>query len=143
RLPARPVLEDRVSRLGVQYPDQPVPDHACSGDWLLRGLPQVGADRAQRAGLSLQLGRPGGCEVLIRPDGQTTESPGIARGFFVARHGRPAARCGSLPELWVERVAHGGLDIMTLTLKPLHPVFAAEATGLDLSKPISRADACE
>ena len=32
---------------------------------------------------------------------------------------------------------------MTLTLKPLHPVFAAEATGLDLTRPISRADACE
>ena len=32
---------------------------------------------------------------------------------------------------------------MTLTLKPLHPVFVAEATGLDLTKPISRADACE
>ena len=32
---------------------------------------------------------------------------------------------------------------MTLILKPLHPVFVAEATGLDLTKPISRADACE
>src|SRR6201985_3876479 len=32
---------------------------------------------------------------------------------------------------------------MRLTLNPLHPVFAAEATGLDLTKPISRADACE
>jgi len=32
---------------------------------------------------------------------------------------------------------------MTLTLKPLHPVFVAEATGLDLTRPISRADACE
>jgi len=32
---------------------------------------------------------------------------------------------------------------MGLTLKPLHPVFVAEATGLDLTKPISRADACE
>lgn len=32
---------------------------------------------------------------------------------------------------------------MTLTLKPLHPVFVVEATGLDLTKPISRADACE
>jgi alpha-ketoglutarate-dependent 2,4-dichlorophenoxyacetate dioxygenase len=32
---------------------------------------------------------------------------------------------------------------MTLELKPLHPVFVAEATGLDLTKPISRADACE
>ena len=32
---------------------------------------------------------------------------------------------------------------MTLNLKPLHPVFVAEATGLDLTKPISRADACE
>jgi alpha-ketoglutarate-dependent 2,4-dichlorophenoxyacetate dioxygenase len=31
---------------------------------------------------------------------------------------------------------------MTLVLKPLHPVFVAEATGLDLTKPISRADAC-
>src|SRR6516162_2357593 len=39
--------------------------------------------------------------------------------------------------------AQGGLDIMTLILKPLHPVFVAEATGLDLTKPISRADACE
>jgi alpha-ketoglutarate-dependent 2,4-dichlorophenoxyacetate dioxygenase len=36
----------------------------------------------------------------------------------------------------------GELDIMTLALKPLHPVFAAEASGLDLTKPISRADAC-
>jgi alpha-ketoglutarate-dependent 2,4-dichlorophenoxyacetate dioxygenase len=32
---------------------------------------------------------------------------------------------------------------MALTLKPLHPVFVAEASGLDLTKPISRADACE
>src|SRR5215475_7029658 len=32
---------------------------------------------------------------------------------------------------------------MTLILKPLHPVFVAEAPGLDLTKPISRADACE
>jgi alpha-ketoglutarate-dependent 2,4-dichlorophenoxyacetate dioxygenase len=32
---------------------------------------------------------------------------------------------------------------MTLTLKPLHPVFVAEASGLDLTRPISRADACE
>jgi alpha-ketoglutarate-dependent 2,4-dichlorophenoxyacetate dioxygenase len=32
---------------------------------------------------------------------------------------------------------------MTLGLKPLHPVFVAEATGLDLTRPISRADACE
>ena len=31
---------------------------------------------------------------------------------------------------------------MTLILKPLHPVFVAEASGLDLTKPISRADAC-
>ncbi|MBN9487882.1 MAG: TauD/TfdA family dioxygenase [Alphaproteobacteria bacterium] len=31
---------------------------------------------------------------------------------------------------------------MTLTLKPLHPVFAAEASGLDLRQPITRADAC-
>src|SRR5271155_4938123 len=39
--------------------------------------------------------------------------------------------------------ARGGLDIMALILTPLHPVFVAEATGLDLTKPISRADACE
>src|SRR3954453_14191882 len=32
---------------------------------------------------------------------------------------------------------------MTLILKPLHPVFVAEVTELDLTKPISRADACE
>ena len=32
---------------------------------------------------------------------------------------------------------------MTLTLKPLHPVFVAEASGLDLTKPISRLDACK
>ena len=32
---------------------------------------------------------------------------------------------------------------MKLILKPLYPVFVAEATGLDLTKPISRADACE
>ena len=32
---------------------------------------------------------------------------------------------------------------MMLKLKPLHPVFVAEATGLDLTMPISRADACE
>lgn len=31
---------------------------------------------------------------------------------------------------------------MPLTLKPLHPVFAAEASGLDLTRPISRAEAC-
>jgi len=31
---------------------------------------------------------------------------------------------------------------MTLRLEPLHPIFAAAARGLDLSKPISRADAC-
>ena len=31
---------------------------------------------------------------------------------------------------------------MTLMLKPLHPVFVAEASGLDLTKPILRADAC-
>ena len=37
----------------------------------------------------------------------------------------------------------GELDIMTLILNPLHPVFVAEATGLDLTRPISRADACE
>ena len=30
---------------------------------------------------------------------------------------------------------------MTLRLKPLHPIFAAEARGLNLTKPISRADA--
>jgi hypothetical protein len=36
--------------------------------------------------------------------------------------------------------AQGGLDIMTLKLKPLHPVFVAEATGLDLTKLISRGD---
>jgi len=32
---------------------------------------------------------------------------------------------------------------MSLALKPLHPVFVAEATGLDLTQPLSRADACE
>src|SRR5262245_6197067 len=32
--------------------------------------------------------------------------------------------------------------VMTLMLKPLHPVFVAEASGLDLSRPISRDDAC-
>ena len=32
---------------------------------------------------------------------------------------------------------------MTLILKPLHPIFVAEATGLDLTKSISRAVACE
>src|SRR6185312_537656 len=37
----------------------------------------------------------------------------------------------------------GELDIMTLILKPLHPVFVAEATGLDRTKRISREDACE
>jgi alpha-ketoglutarate-dependent 2,4-dichlorophenoxyacetate dioxygenase len=31
---------------------------------------------------------------------------------------------------------------MTLMLKALHPVFVAEASGIDLSGPISRADAC-
>ena len=31
---------------------------------------------------------------------------------------------------------------MALTLKPLHPVFVAEASGLDLTKPITREDAC-
>jgi alpha-ketoglutarate-dependent 2,4-dichlorophenoxyacetate dioxygenase len=31
---------------------------------------------------------------------------------------------------------------MTLRLKPLHPIFAAEASGLDLTTPVSRADAC-
>ena len=31
---------------------------------------------------------------------------------------------------------------MTLMLKPLHPVFVTEASGLDLTKPILRADAC-
>jgi alpha-ketoglutarate-dependent 2,4-dichlorophenoxyacetate dioxygenase len=31
---------------------------------------------------------------------------------------------------------------MTLMLKSLHPIFVAEASGLDLTKPISRADAC-
>ena len=31
---------------------------------------------------------------------------------------------------------------MTLTLKPLHPVFAAEASGIDLTRPLSRSDAC-
>jgi alpha-ketoglutarate-dependent 2,4-dichlorophenoxyacetate dioxygenase len=31
---------------------------------------------------------------------------------------------------------------MTLVLKPLHPVFVAEAIGLDLTKPVSREDAC-
>ena len=31
---------------------------------------------------------------------------------------------------------------MTLALRPLHPVFVAEASGLDLTKPISRAQAC-
>src|SRR5450432_1732566 len=30
---------------------------------------------------------------------------------------------------------------MSLTLKPLHPVFAAEASGIDLTQPISRATA--
>jgi alpha-ketoglutarate-dependent 2,4-dichlorophenoxyacetate dioxygenase len=29
-----------------------------------------------------------------------------------------------------------------LTLKPLHPVFAAKASGLDLTQPVSRAEAC-
>jgi alpha-ketoglutarate-dependent 2,4-dichlorophenoxyacetate dioxygenase len=31
---------------------------------------------------------------------------------------------------------------MTLRLEPLHPIFAAAASGLDLTQPISRADAC-
>jgi alpha-ketoglutarate-dependent 2,4-dichlorophenoxyacetate dioxygenase len=31
---------------------------------------------------------------------------------------------------------------MTVRLKPLHRIFAAEASDLDLTKPISRADAC-
>jgi alpha-ketoglutarate-dependent 2,4-dichlorophenoxyacetate dioxygenase len=31
---------------------------------------------------------------------------------------------------------------MTLRLKPLHPIFAAEASGLDLTTPMSPADAC-
>src|SRR6516165_4635146 len=64
-------------------------------------------------------------------------------------------RAISLQELSVRRLrgrsrltrnifgAQGGLDIMTLILKPLHPVFVAEATGLDLTKPISRLEACE
>src|SRR5262245_8514375 len=33
-------------------------------------------------------------------------------------------------------------DVMSLMLTPLHPVFVAEASGLDLTKPISRAEAC-
>jgi alpha-ketoglutarate-dependent 2,4-dichlorophenoxyacetate dioxygenase len=31
---------------------------------------------------------------------------------------------------------------MPLTLKPLHPVFVAEASGVDLTRPMARADAC-
>lgn len=31
---------------------------------------------------------------------------------------------------------------MTLALKPLHPVFVAEASGIDLTSPLSRGDAC-
>ena len=31
---------------------------------------------------------------------------------------------------------------MALTLNPLHPVFVAEASGIDLTKPLARADAC-
>ena len=31
---------------------------------------------------------------------------------------------------------------MSLMLTPLQPIFAAEASGLDLARPISRADAC-
>jgi hypothetical protein len=31
-------------------------------------------------------------------------------------------------------------DRMSIELKPLHPVFAAEASGLDLTKPLSDAD---
>jgi alpha-ketoglutarate-dependent 2,4-dichlorophenoxyacetate dioxygenase len=31
---------------------------------------------------------------------------------------------------------------MALTLKPLHPVFVAEASGIDLSRPLTRDDAC-
>src|SRR6185312_1722432 len=38
---------------------------------------------------------------------------------------------------------HGSLDIMTLTLNPLHPAFVAEAAGLDLTRPISGTDARE
>ena len=54
-------------------------------------MPGSGPDHPQRAGLSLQLGRPGGCKVLIRPDGQTTEGP-ARRGFFVAQRRRRASR---------------------------------------------------
>src|SRR5262249_39963172 len=58
--------------------------------------------------------------VLHRPDEEGRAGPGSV---------------GS----WVER---GGYDVMRLKLRPLHPIFVAEATGLDLAKPISRADAC-
>jgi alpha-ketoglutarate-dependent 2,4-dichlorophenoxyacetate dioxygenase len=35
-----------------------------------------------------------------------------------------------------------GENPMTLMLKPLHPVFVAAASGLDLTQPLTRADAC-
>ena len=31
---------------------------------------------------------------------------------------------------------------MGLKLTPLHPVFVAEASGLDLTRPLARAEAC-
>ena len=85
--------------------DQPVPDFtrpACRPA-TREDSQQVGADRPQRAGLSLQLGRPGGCEVLIRPDGQTTESPGIVRGFLLSR-GRHCSTVATVANSFRSRV---------------------------------------
>ncbi|MBR1272496.1 hypothetical protein JQ629_33980 [Bradyrhizobium sp. AUGA SZCCT0222] len=59
-------LEDRISLLGIRHGNQSgsLDCHRPLG-WLHGGLQEVHSHRPQRARLSLQLGRPGRCQVLI------------------------------------------------------------------------------
>ncbi len=85
-LPAWPVLEDRVSLLADGRRDEPAIFHRNEhAGGLLGRLQEVHPHGSQRTRLSLQLGWPGGCEVLISPE-PDVKAPVLCRGFF-SRHG--------------------------------------------------------
>ena len=92
--PARPVLEDRISLLGSGHWHQPG-SYRCDRRTyhLQQRLAQVRPHRPFGAGLPLQLGWPGRCQVLNLAK-STAKGPGIVRGFFVPEVTRtPDRRC--------------------------------------------------
>jgi len=92
-LPARPVLEDRISGLRVQPSAKQcaIQDRHRIAHNLLGRFQEMGPDCTQRAGLSVQLEwcRRAGAVLIKANLPCNSKAPGMVRGFFVRAGQRP------------------------------------------------------